>query len=435
MRSDAEKIYTGAINACLPDAAVKEALSNFKAPAGKLVLVAIGKAAHRMALAAEKVLTERKIKLDSGIVITKYGHSTGDIAGVEIYEAGHPLPDESGIRATERALELTSNLSENDCVLFLISGGGSALFESPKCTLPELVSLTEALLSSGADIGEINTVRKHISKVKGGRFARHVYPAKVFAIALSDVIGDRLDTIASGPCAPDRSTADETRAILEKYGITLSKELLSALMEETPKEIANATHYIGGSVRTLARKAFEIATSLGYETEIITDSEEGIARDVGASLARLAIKKCDTDHPLCYIIGGETVVMVEGDGLGGRNQEICLAASGIIANYNNIAIFSVGSDGTDGPTDAAGAFVDGKSYINMVKAGLNPLRMLDNNDAYHALDAVGSLIKLGATGTNVNDITVALITPPVDEEPDPTRKFANLERLINSKRK
>jgi len=409
MRKDAEKIYTGAINACLPDMAVREALADISLPFGRLILISIGKAAWKMARAAYDVIGEMGGSIATGAVLTKYGHSEGEIPRIEIYEAGHPIPDENGIRATERILEMTRGLNESDLVLFLISGGGSALFESPRCSLDELCSLTGELLSSGADITEINAVRKHLSRVKGGRFAEHISPARVYAIALSDVIGNRLDVIASGPTAPDLSTAADVARAIEKYGISLSSEMSSYLGEETPKRLTNVTSRIGGSVSELCIAARDIAESLGYRAEILTDTENGIAREVGARLAALARERHDTDRDLAYIIGGETVVKVNGSGLGGRNQEIALSAAIGIEGIDNVAVFSVGSDGTDGPTDAAGGYVDGSTVRKMRERGISPEKMLDNNDAYHALEAIDALIKTGPTGTNVNDISVLLI--------------------------
>lgn len=428
MRSDAEKIYKHAINASLPDSVVKEGIDRLTLPEGRLILVAIGKAAYTMAKCAKDIL---KDKIDSGIVITKYAHSEGVIDGVEIYEAAHPVPDEAGIRATERVLELTSDLSERDTVLFLVSGGGSALFESPLCSLSELAKLTEQLLASGADINEINAVRKHISKVKGGRFAEHVYPAKVFAIVLSDVIGNRLDTIASGPAAPDTSTVSDVNVILEKYEIELSDAERAAFCRETPKSISNAQHFIGGSVSQLCLAAKDAAEELGYKTEILTTVECGVARDVGQRLAKICCEKCDTDTSIAFIIGGETVVKLKGDGLGGRNQEIALAAAPLIAGKKNIAVFSVASDGTDGPTDAAGGFVDGNSFKEMERVGAKPLTALENNDSYRALKSIDGLIFTGPTGTNVNDVAVALIRVGSREENIKERRFANLERVLN----
>ena len=429
MRADAEKIYKCAIEASLPDSVVRDGIERLELPEGRLILVAIGKAAYRMAKCASDIILRSRI--DSGIVITKYDHSEGAIEGLEIYEAAHPVPDKAGICATERALELTSGLTERDTVLFLVSGGGSALFESPLCSLEELADLTEKLLASGADINEINAVRKHISKVKGGRFAQHVYPAKIFAIVLSDVIGNRLDTIASGPAAPDNSTLRDVEAVIQRYNIEISENQRAALSSETPKSISNAEHFIGGSVSQLCFAARDAAQALGYKTEILTCEEQGIARDVGLRLAEICCEKCDTDTPLAYIIGGETVVKLKGNGLGGRNQELALAASARIAGKRNVAVFSVASDGTDGPTDAAGGYVDGKSFMKMDKGGAMPLSALENNDSYNALKSIGALIFTGPTGTNVNDVAVALIRPDTGDDDLGKRRFSNLERVLN----
>ena len=313
LRKDAEKIYTVAISACMPCSAVEGAMKDFSLPKGRLILVAVGKAACKMAKRASEIIEDGLGgKIDAGAVITKYGHTEGKIGSLEIYEAAHPVPDINGIAATERVLSLTENLSGEDCVLFLVSGGGSALFESPLCSFEELTYVTERLLASGADINEINTVRKHLSKVKGGRFAEHIYPARFFTVALSDVIGNRLDTIASGPTAPDASTSEEVRQVLKRYQIEVSDSCYQAIMSETPKSISNGEHRIGGSVTELCRHALDICRALGYEAEIITDCEQGIAREVGKGLAGLAVQKSRTDKNLAFIIGGESVVKICG---------------------------------------------------------------------------------------------------------------------------
>jgi hydroxypyruvate reductase len=223
---------------------------------GKIVVIAVGKAAWKMAECAQRIITcELGRRIDTGIVITKYAHSEGEIPGFEIYEAAHPVPDEAGVLATERVLAATAELKEEDCVLFLVSGGGSALFESPVCSLSSLAELTESLLASGADINEINAVRKRLSKVKGGRFAQHVFPAHVHTVALSDVLGSRLDTIASGPSVVDSTTCEQVLEIIEKYGLKFSDSVRDALFSETPKEIANESHFVGGSVSELCLAA------------------------------------------------------------------------------------------------------------------------------------------------------------------------------------
>ena len=403
LRTDAKFIYENAINRSLPDSAVKNALAKFTPPSGKLILVAIGKAAWQMAKAAHDELGER---IDRGIVITKYEHSRGPIGNFEIYEAAHPVPDEAGIRASGRALELTKELSNEDVVLFLVSGGGSALFEYVDFPLADLSALTNQMLASGASIEEMNTVRKHLSAVKGGRFAEHIYPARVFAIVLSDVLSARVDMIASGPTVADSTTAAEAFGIVEKYAISLTQKQKALLARETPKNIENAEHIVSGSVGELCRHAADAARACGYEARIMTDCMDIEAREAGKEIGSLAATlACNATAPQCLIFGGETVVHLRGSGKGGRNQELALTAAKHISGIQNVAVFSVGSDGTDGPTDAAGGYVDGNTYSSIKDYE----KYLDNNDSYNALKQVDGLIITGPTGTNVNDMAVILI--------------------------
>ena len=317
LRQDCEEIVRRAIAAVQPDAAVRRALEGKSFPAGRLVLVAAGKAAWSMARAAHDCVGER---LDGGIVITKHGHAQGPIGSLLIREAGHPVPDHDTFSATEEALALTSGLTEADTVLFLLSGGGSALFEAPLVPPAELQDITRQLLSCGADIVEMNTIRKRLSAVKGGRFARHCAPAKVFSIVLSDIIGDPLDMIASGPAYPDSSTCDDARAIAAKYGLHLSPAAARCLEEETPKALDNVDTVITGSVRELCAAAAGACRELGYEPVVLTDSLDCEAREAGAFLAAIARSHQDTGRSLAFLAGGETVVHLTGTGLGGRNQ-------------------------------------------------------------------------------------------------------------------
>lgn len=408
LSDDAVKIYTSATNACLPDYAVKKALKSLNLPKERLILVSIGKAAWQMANSA---YAEFETKIDAGIVITKYGHSKGNISDFEIYEAGHPVPDQNGIDATNRALEITENLSCDDLVLFLVSGGGSALFESVDCTLDELRDLTSKLLACGAPINEINCIRKHISNVKGGRFAGHCMPANVFAIVLSDVLGDRLDTIASGPACADSTTVTDVKNILCKYNIKISDKIKELLIKETPKLIDNARYIVGGSVGELCNYAADEAKKLGYEPIILSDAVCCEAREAGSFLASVVRTHRNTLKKLAFICGGETIVHVNGNGMGGRNQEFALSAARDISGIDNAAIFAVGSDGTDGPTDAAGGYVDGNTWQKINSGGYCAEMLLDNNDSYNALKVSDGLIFTGPTGTNVNDLYVALILP------------------------
>ena len=403
LRRDAEQILSASIRAVLPDAAVQRALAAFR-PAGKTVLVAAGKAAWQMAKAAVETLG----RVDGGVVITKYDHVKGEIPGVVCCEAGHPVPDERSFAATRQALELVSGLTERDTVLFLLSGGGSALFEKPLIPGEELQDITNQLLASGADIVEMNTVRKRLSAVKGGKFALACAPAKVFSIVLSDILGDPLDMIASGPAYPDSSTCAEARAVAEKYGLKLSDAARGLLDAETPKKLDNIETHINGSVRELCAAAAEACAALGYEPVYLTDTLSCEAREAGSFLASILRSHAGAGKKRAFIAGGETVVHLTGSGLGGRNQELALAAAPGIAGLN-AAVFSVGSDGTDGPTDAAGGYVDGTSAAELAGRGMDVFSVLRENDAYHALKAVDGLIVTGATGTNVNDVAVALL--------------------------
>ncbi|MCL2244236.1 MAG: glycerate kinase [Treponema sp.] len=407
---DAKTIIDGVIRANRSQEAVKNAIKNknFK---GSLYLAAIGKAAWTMANCAKEELGG---KIRRGIVITKYGHSLGDIKGIEIIEAGHPLPDENSIAGAKKITEMADNLGTGDELLFLVSGGGSALFEQPLpgLTLADITEINSRLLACGAGIVEINMIRKRLSAVKAGRFAQICAPAKVFTIALSDVLGDRLDSIACGPAVPDMSTADEAMAVIEKYKLIVSNKIKEYLLKETPKRIDNAETVITGSVRTLCESASIIASSLGYTPHVLCCEMDCEAREAGRMISSIA-KQINSGsnsfkRPCALIFGGETVVTLKGKGKGGRNQELALAAAEGIAGLDNLLIFSFGSDGTDGPTDAAGGIVDGSTARRLKEKKLTISGILENNDAYNGLNAVDSLIKTGPTGTNVNDITVIL---------------------------
>ena len=405
LRKDADQIVAASIKAVLPDEAVQRALKSFVPRGGRPLLVAAGKAAWQMANAAVAALG----KVDGGVVVTKYDHVKGEIPGVACYEAGHPVPDENSFAATSKALELVSGLSAKDTVLFLLSGGGSALFEQPLIPGEELQDVTRQLLACGADIVEMNTIRKRLSRVKGGRFAEVCAPAQVFSIVLSDILGDPLDMIASGPAYPDSSTCAQAKAIVEKYGLKFSPQAMELLGQETPKALSNVTTQITGSVRELCTAAAAECRKLGYEPILLTDQLSCEAREAGSMLASILRTHQADGRRLAYIAGGETVVHLTGKGLGGRNQELALAAAPGIAGMEGAAVFSVGSDGTDGPTDAAGGYADGNTAAALAAAGLDAFAVLRENDAYHALGKVDGLITTGPTGTNVNDVAVALL--------------------------
>lgn len=407
LRQDADTIIASSLKAVLPDAAVRRALESeaFHPQGGRILLVAVGKAAWQMAHTAVAALG----RVDEGIVITKYGHARGTIPGVTCYEAGHPVPDENSFAATEKVLTMVQNLTAKDTVLFLLSGGGSALFEKPLIPGAELQELTNMLLAGGADIVEMNTIRKRLSAVKGGRFALACAPAKIFSIVLSDILGDPLDMIASGPAVPDSSTGEQAIAIARKYRLPLSNEANACLTQETPKVLNNVTTQITGSVRELSKAAADACRTLGYTPILLTDRLCCEAREAGSFLGSIARTHAGQRQKLAFIAGGETIVHLTGNGSGGRNQELALAAAPELSGLAGCCVFSIGSDGTDGPTDAAGGYADSDTCAALAAHGLDVFTVLQNNNAYPALKAVDGLIITGATGTNVNDVSVALI--------------------------
>ena len=463
LKNDAATIIKNTIAENMPQKAVENALKQHVF-LENIYLVAIGKAAWSMAEAAAAFLGKRLIK---GIVVTKYGHSKGALENVDVYEAGHPVSDENTIAATGKCISLARGLTEKDELLFLVSGGGSALFEMPLdgITLDDIQSVSNQLLGSGADIIEMNMVRKRLSKVKAGRFAELAAPGRIFSIMLSDVLGDRLDSIASGPAVPDTSTSKDARKVVEKYGLVLPKHIEKCLNEETPKEITNVKSVVTGSVKTLCETAAKTAKELGYRPYVLTTGMNCEAREAGmffASIARdIQSGVSSFKKPCAIIAGGETVVTlrrppkttfetkqateeftsavaceIENEGFwklplkaskqphvvpnrsahaedsvigkGGRNQELALSAARGIEGLADTLIFSLGSDGTDGPTDAAGGIVDGNTALLLRKKGIVPCEFLSRNDSYSALKAACGLIVTGPTGTNVNDVTVLL---------------------------
>ena len=404
LRSHADAIIKASITAVLPDEAVKRALDGQTFP-GRVLLVSAGKAAWQMAKAAYDFWGDR---IENGVVVTKYDHVMGPIGNFACFEAGHPVPDENSFKGTQAALDLVADLTENDTVLFLLSGGGSALFEKPLIPAQELQHITNQLLACGADIVQINTIRKRLSAVKGGRFAQWCFPARIETVVLSDVLGDRLDMIASGPAAADSSTCEQAVQIARDCGLELSARAWECLQTETPKELTNVHTQIIGSVRQLCAAAETECRRLGYETVFLTDRLSCEAREAGSFLASVLRSHAGAGKRLAFLAGGETVVHLTGGGKGGRNQELALGAAEGLAGLN-ACVISVGSDGTDGPTDAAGGYADGDTLAELAAKGLTPAAVLRENDAYHALKAVEGLIFTGPTGTNVNDVAVALL--------------------------
>ena len=409
MREDSRLIIDYAIDRVMPGRAVEEVLEKQGFSGGRVFLVGVGKAAWKMTEAAINVLNRRKIPFEKGIVLTKYGHIYGELEKTVCLEAGHPVPDENSFKGTEEILKMTRNLNKDDTVLFLLSGGGSALFEDPATEPDEMAGITDQLLAAGADIVEVNSVRKRLSNVKGGRFAEHCAPAKVVSVILSDIIGNPVDMIASGPACVDSSTCADALKVVEEYGISLSEKAREYLKTETPKSLSNVESHICGSVNELCESAMKKAEELGYEPVLLTETLDGEAKEAGRFFGAIGRFRNNPDKNTAYIAGGETVVYVTGDGKGGRNQEMALAVAKDIAGISNVLFFSVGSDGTDGPTDAAGGIADGYTLERMAEAGIDAERELENNNSYEALKAADGLVITGPTGTNVNDLSVLLI--------------------------
>ena len=354
---DAEIIIRKSIEEVLPDKAVRTVLVKRKS-LKNVYVVSVGKAAWKMAHTCQEILGEH---IKRGIILTKYGHAEKPLDKFDIIEAGHPIPDNNSIDGTQKIIDMVKILTEKDNIIFLLSGGGSSLFEKPiqGITLEDIQEVTQQCLKCGADITEINTIRKRLSDVKGGKFAAYCAPAKVYAIVLSDILGDKLDMIASGPAYVDTSTCEDAFNIIRKYDLQLKKNILSALKEETPRCVDNVETYLTGSVSEFCRAAAKYAKELGYRPYILSNTLDCEAKEAGrfiASIARTVIEKKDygLKTPCAVIVGGETVVKVSGQGKGGRNQEIALSAADGIRNLENVVVFSISSDGTDGPTDAAG---------------------------------------------------------------------------------
>jgi hydroxypyruvate reductase len=391
----------------------------------RLVVVGAGKAGAGMAVAAEEILGAR---ITTGWVNVRYGYeSLLPLRHVHIHPANHPLPDQAGLEGTRQILALLRELGEKDLALVLISGGASALLVQPVSgvTLADLQALTEALLHSGATIQEINSVRKHLSAVKGGQLARATF-APVAVLVLSDVVGSPLDAIGSGPCAPDPTTFADAQAVLERYNLWAEiapqardylERGLRGKAPETPKAadplFERVQHVIVADNRTAALAVVERARALGLQALLLSTYLEGEAREVGRVLAALAKEEARYGEPLprptALILGGETTVTVRGDGLGGRNQELALSAAIALDGWEKVLLAALATDGTDGPTDAAGAIVTGETVTRAHVLGLEPSSYLARNDAYHFFDALGDLIRTGPTGTNVNDLAFVVV--------------------------
>ena len=391
----------------------------------RVLAVGAGKGTALMAQAVEDVFGDR---IDDGVIIVKYGH-TRPLNRIREIEASHPLPDEAGVKGTEEIIETLKDVDEKTLIICLLSGGGSALLVSPAegISLKDKQVTTDLLLKSGASIEELNGVRKHLSRVKGGRLASIAYPATVITLILSDVIGDRLDVIASGPTVPDRSTFMDTVKVIEKYNLVkkLPNNVLSMLLDgiagklpDTPKAgedcFKKGSPVIVGSIRQAINAARNAANKLGFDTEIVTDKLQGEAREAAvylADLAKMVRSSRKGGKPMCLLSGGETTVTVKGSGKGGRNQELALAFALEIEGVDGITLLSAGTDGTDGPTDATGAIVDGETIHFARKLGVNPEKYLENNDSYNFFKKIdeGHHLITGPTGTNVMDVQIIMV--------------------------
>jgi hydroxypyruvate reductase len=437
LRQLAWPIMRAALKAVDPARAVKtyfETHPDFevriKATPGRIIVVGAGKAGAPMAAAVGRIFGD---KITAGRVIVKYGHasvpesadSPAGAANITVVEAGHPVPDQAGLSAARQIAQLLSEAGPDDTVLCLISGGGSALLTLPAggLTLSDLQATTAGLLAAGATINEFNTIRKHLSAVQGGRLAQMAAPATVYSLILSDVVGDPLEVIASGPTVPDPTTFADAWAIIERYG--LQDELPDGVrrrlqagcagdLPDTPKPgdpaFERVVNTVIGSNRIAARAAVETARAAGFEARLLSTWIEGEAREVGKVMAGLAkALACDEGlvaRPACLVAGGETTVTLKGDGRGGRNQELALAAAIALAGWPDVLIACLGTDGTDGPTDAAGAFADGETVGRARANGFAALDYLNRNDAYHFFASLDDLIMTGPTQTNVNDLTL-----------------------------
>lgn len=436
LRKNAEVIFRAGLEAVNPVQAIKRhvTLQDDKLIIGDktynladydgVYVIGTGKASVAMAQAVEELLGER---IKTGVVNVKYGHAF-PLNKIRVNEAGHPVPDEAGFRGTQEIIQLLKKTEKNDLVIFLISGGGSALLPYPAegLTLEDMQKVTQCLLDVGACIHEVNAVRKHLSRVKGGRMARLAHPSTLISLILSDVIGDDLDTIASGPTVPDESTFADCLKILEKYQmrekipasvVEFLEKGAQGKLEETPKAGDSAfqrtQNLVIASNILAVQAAKRKADKLGYNTMILSTFVKGETREVARVHAAVAKEILQTGNPVprpaCVISGGETTVTIRGKGIGGRNQEFVLAAAIDIDGMENVVILSGGTDGTDGPTDVAGAIADGSSVSRAKEKGMDAEHFLRENDSYHFFKPLGDLIITGPTHTNVMDLRLVMV--------------------------
>ncbi|MGQ9693828.1 MAG: glycerate kinase type-2 family protein [Thermodesulfobacteriota bacterium] len=439
MRRDAQKIFTQALAAVQPQQIIAKQLTlkGHKLKVGghsfsllrfkRLFVAGCGKASAAMAAGIEKILGPR---ITAGLINVKYGHAQ-KLKYIRLREAGHPLPDENGLRGTQEMTQMLSNLQEDDLVIFLISGGGSALLPAPipGITLQEKQKVTDLLLASGATIQEINTLRKHLSFLKGGGLAKLTYPATLISLILSDVVGDPLDAIASGPTVPDPTTFADCRDILDRYNLWTKippgvakyiRQGLKGQIGETLKEGAEpfkkVTNIIVGNNLLAMKAAQQKAQTLGYHTLLLSSRLIGETKEVAkvhtAIAKEVLVNRIPMAPPACILSGGETTVTLQGKGKGGRNQEFALAAALDLEGWKGVVILSAGTDGTDGPTDAAGAFADGETVWRAKALGMEAQNYLAQNNSYPFFKKLGDLLFTGPTGTNVMDLRLILIKQP-----------------------
>ncbi|MEM3832790.1 MAG: glycerate kinase [Thermoprotei archaeon] len=391
----------------------------------RIFVIGGGKAVGRMALGIESILSD---KISDGLIIVPYGSNISTLRRIKVIEARHPIPDQNGVNGVRMMLELLKSLDKNDLVIVLISGGGSALMPLPVdgITLEEKSDLIKSLMLRGANIRELNTVRKHLSKIKGGQLARYLYPANVLSLIISDVVENPLDVIASGPTVPDPTTFSDAINVLKRYNLweSTTEKVRDVLLKgvkgellETPKHgdpIFEHVHNIIIADNSYAcRVAVKVLERKGIHGIYLSSSIEGEARYVGSVIGDIVrgMAKGETslEKPLGLVIGGETTVTVKGSGIGGRNQELCLSAAFRIRGLKNVILTSIGTDGIDGVTDAAGAIVDGNTIDRGLALGLDPTKYLENNDTYTFFKSLNDLVITGPTGNNMNDIIIALI--------------------------
>lgn len=406
LKDDALYVVKAAVAQAHPRQTMRQALDDLRLYGGRLRVIAIGTAAWDMAEAAAGILGNR---IECGLVITSYGGSRGALARMNVMEAGYPVPDVNSVRATDAAIALVQGLGVEDTVLMLISGGGSSLLEKPLIPLPLYATTMSALMHCGADIRQTNLIRKRLSAVKGGRFAKLCAPAGVLGLLLSDVMGDAPEVIASGPISPDPTTVQEAEGTLLRL-LPDAPEVIRALMRrETPKALTNAETRVIGNVSLLVRSAAHALQRLGYETVVLSDRLSCDAAEAGRFLAAIALSHQQDNRSVAFLVGGQTAFCTADPAAGGRNMALALAAAPLLDGLRDTALFAAASDGLDGATDAAGGYVDHRTAGRLRAAGIEIPEALGNQGVLRALRATDGLLYTGPTGTRVNDIAAVLI--------------------------